>query len=205
MQTNEDLRTPTAMPSGARRKRTDQRREGGPRAGSGAAVAAAMRAAGTGCTAWASGLVGSGGWAGDGGGAPLACAHKGQSMPVAPISTAPSSVCTSHLMAPEPEQTTSSDCGCTSGDATDTPMEPTNHASTHRRTRRQMDKVRGMDMMGIMPGDGCAILRWRSDVAGCGAYRASSSRTAATCLRDTESTSVEPCRRTAQPSPSSGS
>ena len=42
-------------------------------------------------------------------------------------------------MAPAPEQITSMDCGWMSGDATDTPMEATNHASTQRRRRRGFD------------------------------------------------------------------
>ena len=69
---------------------------------------------------------GGGAQAAGAGGAPVAGAHKGQSMLVEPISTAPSSVCTIHLMAPAPEQITSMDCGWMSGDATDTPMEATN-------------------------------------------------------------------------------
>lgn len=53
-----------------------------------------------------------------------------------------------------------------------------------------------------VPAD--TLLQWVDGDAAL-TQRANSSRTAATCLRDTASSSVEPCRRTAQPSPSSGS
>ena len=105
---------------------------GGPRAGSGAAVAAAMRAAGMGWTAWASGRgLRQRDAPASAGGAPVSM-HSGQSMWLAPSSCAPSSVCTTILTAPALEQTSSIACGCTIGEATATPSDSTNHSSTRR-------------------------------------------------------------------------
>ncbi len=123
-----------------------QERAGGPRAGKGAAVTAAMRAASTGCSACASGCAGRmWGSANAGGGAPTG-EHKGQSMPIVPISTGPSSVCTSSLMVPTPEQMTSMDCGCTRGEAMAKPTDAMNHASTQRRSAEKVRRA-------IMGGD----------------------------------------------------
>ncbi len=60
-------------------------------------------------------------------------AHRGQSMVLAVTSVAlPSSACTSIFMAPDPVQTSKISCGLTMGDATATPSDNTNQASTRR-------------------------------------------------------------------------
>lgn len=67
-----------------------------------------------------------------GGGAPMT-AHKGQSMLLPTTSDAlPSAALTSIFIAPEPVQTNNISCGLTMGDATATPSDNTNHASTRR-------------------------------------------------------------------------
>lgn len=87
-----------------------QERFGGPRAGSGAFVAAAIRAEGIDCTALANGdSVGTVSSAMRGG-APAA-AQSGQSIPTRPCSCAPSSPCTITFTAPALEHTSSIDCG----------------------------------------------------------------------------------------------
>ena len=110
----------------------DQEKVGGARAGGGAAVAAAMRAAGI---DWSARPSGNGGAmveaTGKGGGAP-ASMHSGQSMGMLPRSCAPSSVCTTTLTAPAAEHTSSIACGLTMGDAIATPSDSANQASTNR-------------------------------------------------------------------------
>ena len=112
---------------------------GGPRAGSGAAVIAAMCAATVGSSAWPSGEEGTAGVNTTSGGGALGVEQSGQSIPALPISTLPSSVWTFSMMPPEAEHTNWKDCGFTIGDAIATPTEPRNHASTKRRS---MVKVR---------------------------------------------------------------
>ena len=126
-------------------------------------MSAAMRAASTGCSAWARGWGGSTAATGVGGGA-LGVKHKGQSMPIAPISTVPSSVCTSSLMAPVPEQITSKAWGCTSGDAMAKPTDAMNHASTHRRSAEKVRRA-------VMGGDDTGELIAQSAIARTGMLR----------------------------------
>jgi hypothetical protein len=108
-----------------------QESEGGPRAGMGAAVDAAMCAAAMGRTAWASGMSMGKSSVGVTGGAP-ASMHSGQSMWPAPSSCAPSSVCTMALTEPVAEHTSSIACGCTTGEAMAAPRDSANHSSTQR-------------------------------------------------------------------------
>lgn len=73
--------------------------------------------------------------------------HKGQDMPEALlVVTVPSSVSTTLCM-PAPEQTTSSDCGLTSGDATATPSVNANQSRAKRASQGEERR------------------KWRSDIA----------------------------------------
>src|SRR3989344_5317996 len=99
-----------------------------------------------------------GSWACDTGGGAPTCTHRGQSSVWLDISLAPSSVLTSSLMAPEPEQISSIACGLTKGDATATPMDNTNHASTRRASQRRLRMVCREGMGANCRGPGCAPL-----------------------------------------------
>ena len=113
---------------------------GGPRGGSGAAVRAAMCAAGMGSRACASGCTSGSRVCNIGGGAPM-CTHNGQSSVWLGMSCAPSSVLTTSLTAPDPRQINSTGLGWTKGDATATPIDNTNHASTRRASHRRLRRV----------------------------------------------------------------
>lgn len=88
----------------------NQEMTGGPRGGSGAAVRAAMCAAGMGSNACASGCTSGSRVCSIGGGAPT-CTHNGQSSVWLGMSCAPSSVLTTSLTAPEPRQINSTGLG----------------------------------------------------------------------------------------------
>ena len=78
--------------------------------------------------------------AGDAGGAPDT-KHSGHSEPWTPSSRVPLLVCTSILVAPMLVQTISIERGCTTGEATATPMDSTNHAKTHARRLKRVLKI----------------------------------------------------------------
>ena len=118
----------------------NQEMTGGPRGGSGAAVRAAMCAAGMGSRACASGCTSGSRVCDIGGGAPT-CTHSGQSSVWLGMSCAPSSVLTTSLTAPEPRQINSTGLGWTKGDATATPIDNTNHANTRRASHRRLRRV----------------------------------------------------------------
>lgn len=61
--------------------------------------------------------------------------QRGQSTPMEPSFTEPSSVDTTNLIPLALEQTTSMALGLNSGDATAAPRQNANHASTHQRNR----------------------------------------------------------------------
>ncbi len=64
-------------------------------------------------------------------------------MPVLVTSVAvPSSACTSTFMAPAPVHTSKMSCGLTMGEATATPSDSTNHASTRRVIKLKWRRVR---------------------------------------------------------------
>ena len=109
--------------------------EGGPRAGRGAAVRAAMCADGMLCKAYARGLTGSMVGYSTKGGA-LMDMHSGQSIALLSTLDASSSTVsvffTTTFIAPEVEQTNKISCGLIIGDAIATPIDNTNHASTKR-------------------------------------------------------------------------
>ena len=68
-----------------------------------------------------------------GGGGAVMGAHSGQSMALLANSLVlPSSDCTSTFITPEPLHTSKMSCGLTMGEATATPSDSTNHASTKR-------------------------------------------------------------------------
>ncbi len=70
-------------------------------------------------------------------------AHSGQSMLLLVASEAlPSAALTSTFIAPEPVQTSKISCGLTIGEATATPSDNTNHASTRRLMNVKCRKVR---------------------------------------------------------------
>lgn len=88
-----------------------QEKAGGPRAGGGALVRAAMWAAGIGCSACPSGCIGKATVCAVGGGAlTVAVAHSGQSsMRLTASVLLPSAFLTSTFITPEPEQMSSVD------------------------------------------------------------------------------------------------
>ena len=70
-------------------------------------------------------------------------AHSGQSKVLLATSVAvPSAALTSTFMAPEPVQTSKISCGLTMGEATATPSDNTNHASTRRLMNVKWRRVR---------------------------------------------------------------
>jgi len=96
--------------------------------------------AATGCTQdWGRGWRASGKSAGNracgGSGGADSSRQRGQSIPLAPCFTGPSSAWTIILTPPAFVQTTSMALGWTSGDATATPRQSANHANTHQRSR----------------------------------------------------------------------
>lgn len=128
-----------------------QEKTGGPRAGNGAAVRAAMWARAIGRRACASGCsAGRRKPAGGGGAAPPRWTHRGQSSVWPRCSCAPSSLSTMSLTSPAAEQISSMACGWTKGDAVATPIATANHASMKQASERKWRRAdMGVDCRGL--------------------------------------------------------
>lgn len=109
-----------------------QENAGGPRAGSGAAVRAAMRAAGMGHVALASGWAGAAFRESAGGGSPTLDAHSGQSIAILRAAGLPSPSLRAVVATAKPRQTPSSIWGDIKGEATAAPRYNANQSSARR-------------------------------------------------------------------------